>query len=95
MRKIQENRLVIAAQKDTALPAAQFNQRIDHAARIRAAVNVIADEDSQWVDARPCGQIGIDRGELVPQQVNTAVDVADRIDAHAVGRAKSRRNGLC
>jgi len=86
---------MIAAQEDATLTAAKLDQQLDYATRIRAAVDIVADEDTQYFAARMRGNIGVDCGEFLLQQIGAAVNVADRVDPHTVRRTKSGRNGLC
>ena len=69
--------LVVAAQADrrAGLRLLQSHQQLDHAAAVRAAVDVVAEEDPA---CRPAGGMGLARREEATQLVEAAVDIADR-----------------
>jgi hypothetical protein len=69
--------LVVAAQADhrAGLRLLASHQQLDHAAAVRAAIDVVAEKDAA---CRPAGGMGLARREEAAQLVEAAVDIADR-----------------
>ena len=68
--------LVVAAQADhgAGLRLLPPHQELDHAAAVRAAIDVVAETD---VARRPAGGMGLARRQEAAQLVEAAVDIAD------------------
>ncbi|MGY4373299.1 hypothetical protein ACVWZ3_000938 [Bradyrhizobium sp. i1.3.6] len=52
--------------------------------RVRSAIDVVAEEDLDRAKRPAVRHVRIDHGEHLLEQMRAAVDIADRIDAHAV-----------
>ena len=92
--------LVVAAQEASLVSglALQPDQAVDDAARVRAAIDVVAQEDHDPARGGRRRQVRLDRRHQGLQQVQPAVDVAHRPDDGAGGRggrggAADRRGG--
>ena len=57
------------------------DQAIEHAAGIRAAVHIVADQNLNRPGNGVSGDMGVDAREQPVEQIGAAMDVADRIDA--------------
>ena len=75
--RVDRHLLVVAAQADhrAGLRLLPLHQQLDHAAAVRAAVDVVAEKDPA---RRPAGGMGLARREEATQLVEAAVDIADR-----------------
>jgi hypothetical protein len=81
------------------MPIRSGNEIIDHFSRIRTAVDVITDEHLHDVVDWMRDQAFVDGGEHLAQQIDTPMDVANGIDAGAVGDSwfcldRSRRQNV-
>jgi hypothetical protein len=66
------------------MPATSVDQHIDGLARIRAAIDIVAEEHvegSHWLGPR---KMKIDRSKNVRKQVGTSMNVADGIDTESI-----------
>lgn len=82
--------LVVAFEKNSSMRAAASNQSVKHLSRLGSAIDVIAEEDFNAVSGWIFCQLGVDALEHLVKQIRAAVNIADRIDADAFGRSRSR-----
>ncbi len=86
--KTGQQGVVIAAQAQRpAIRGGELYQAVDDGRRIGAAVGVVADVDDAMVGDRPGGQVGGDLAVDLGQHGVAAMDIADGVEAHAVGGA--------
>ena len=88
-QKIEKADIVIAGKHDIArIALARRDQEVEHTARIRPPVDIVAKMDDAPVVDRALCETGHDPPVHLLQQIETPVDVADRMDAHAVRPAR-------
>ena len=85
--KLQQTGLVIAEQADHAPVSPPLIEHRDHIARIRSAIDVVAEEHLDRPRRPELADIGIDAGADLAQQIGVPVDVADGVE---IGRASCR-----
>ena len=90
VEKLPERQLVIALQEDAFETGCEIaGQPVDHGPGLQPAIDVIPQKNQDL--ARPRrggGGIGLDQAQKRGQQIVAAVNIADRIDPHAVRRAR-------
>lgn len=85
LQDLEKKRLVVAFEKDALMATAAFDQQIDGLPGRRSSIDIIAHKYMQCSRRAGVGQVMVDRGEHIQKQIRTSVNVADRIDADAVG----------
>ena len=87
----KQHLLVIALdERDARRGGGERHRALDDAARIRAAIDEVAEQDQRRRGGCARRVVRVDRGEQPVELVGAAVDVADRVDALAGG---DRRRG--
>jgi len=71
---------MISLQENAFTFPTQLDQPIDGFARESTAVDIVAQKNMEWPACRVEGDIGINQGQELIEQVETTVDVADRIN---------------
>src|SRR5690242_12052050 len=84
--RAEEDLLVIAEDEaDVAARLGKPDQPIDHARRIGAAIDEIAEEDELRLRGAAGAVVRLDLPDQIVEQAEAAVDIADRIDALPFG----------
>jgi hypothetical protein len=81
---------MISLEEQHIVPSPARYQQVDDLPRVRAAVDVITEEDLNWVGDRPCFEIVIDAHKKLGQQIGAPVYVSDGINAPTGGDAWPR-----
>ncbi len=92
--KLQQTGLVIAEQADHAPVSPPLIEHRDHIARIRSAIDVVAEEHLDRPRRPELADIGIDAGADLAQQIGVPVDVADGVDAGLIALVMFEVAGL-
>ena len=84
-QEVEQHRLVVAEQEDAGVALAQLDQPLDHPGRIRAPVDVVAEEDEA------VARLERNRLEQLVELLELAVDVPEGVEH---GLAAGMRAGL-
>src|SRR5262245_6842315 len=84
-----EQRLVVSLQRDGARRKGVAHEAIEHAARIRSAIDVVAKRNGQAIAGRVGLEIARYQCDHAIEQVGSAMNIADDVDA-----SLTRRGGL-
>jgi hypothetical protein len=79
---------VIAFERDNRMLLFARQHSIDDFARMRAAVDIVAEENVQGVLDRIGLKAGVDAPEHLAQKINSSVNVADSVDANTAGNSR-------
>jgi hypothetical protein len=85
LQDLEEKRFVVAFEKDALMATAAFDQQIDGLPGRRSTIDIIAQKYVQRSCWTGVGQVMVDRGEHIPKQIRTSVNIADRVDPNASG----------
>jgi len=86
--KLGQKSLVVAFEKDHPMRAIAGDQSVQDPARIWSTIDVIAKKDFKAIRNRSFCQIGIDVVKHPVEQIRAAMDVADSINANAIGHSR-------
>src|SRR5687768_7070365 len=82
---VEEHFLVIARQHTDRSAPAPVARRLDNTRAVGSAVDEVAEQDHRGLGRTAAEVVGLDRRDHVLEQIEPAVDVADRIDPLAFG----------
>lgn len=86
LQKTFHHGFVVAAQAHGVIGDEPHREQIEHRARVRSAIDIVAEIDFDRMRDRPAPHVVVDARNYFAQQIGAAVDVADRIDACIRGR---------
>ncbi len=81
VERLKQKGIVIAFQGDKLTLHRPRENAVDHRARSRAAIDIVAEQDMERARRRPATEIGIDQTEQPFEKVCAAMHIADRVNA--------------
>jgi hypothetical protein len=96
-RIVEENihqLFVVSSQAYAMISHHAGREHINHALRIGAAIDVIAEKDFHCIGDGPARSIFVEAIEEFPQEIGAAMDVADRVNTRVGWRRGGKRRGI-
>ena len=84
--EIQEHLLMVTAKENGIELARPGNEPGNNPGRVRTAINIVAKIDLCGAPLARVGSIGVNSGMNRVEQIESAMDIADGIDRHPIGR---------
>lgn len=82
---------MVPHETDAFMGLAPADEPFEDRGRVRAAVNIVAEENMNGPADRVGGKVGVDPRQQLIKQVEPAMDIANGVDTYAAGNVRPRR----